>query len=169
LDYRIPKDYHAPLASFYLDEYPMLEFTITTTSNSVDELSDQLQLLGASAVTWRDGGDEPVYEPLPGEIIQWQEMIVSAFFEDHSLKASLESFLHEAQKQQLLFSFTVQEVENKDWVRESLDQFAPICFGKRLWICPSWNTPPRPRSSQRFIGSWSRIWYRNTSDNSVMS
>ena len=35
-------------------------------------------------------------------------------------------------------------LEDKDWVREWMDQFHPVQFGARLWICPSWLTPPEP-------------------------
>ncbi|MCL3782939.1 50S ribosomal protein L11 methyltransferase, partial [Prolixibacteraceae bacterium JC049] len=30
----------------------------------------------------------------------------------------------------------------KDWEREWMDNFHPMCFGQRLWICPSWRDVP---------------------------
>ncbi len=38
----------------------------------------------------------------------------------------------------------IKKIADEDWVRRSLDQFKPMKFGKRLWICPSWFTPPEP-------------------------
>ncbi len=38
--------------------------------------------------------------------------------------------------------FTLQPVADRDWVRESQAQFAPICVADRLWIVPSWHQPP---------------------------
>ena len=40
--------------------------------------------------------------------------------------------------------FTVASVEEEDWVRRSQSQFGPIRIAKRLWIVPSWHTPPDP-------------------------
>ena len=40
--------------------------------------------------------------------------------------------------------FTVAPVEDEDWVRRSQSQFGPIRVSNRLWIVPSWHTPPDP-------------------------
>jgi len=41
-------------------------------------------------------------------------------------------------------AFKVAEVEEEDWVRRSQSQFGPIRVSNRLWIVPSWHTPPDP-------------------------
>ena len=40
--------------------------------------------------------------------------------------------------------FRAGRVEDEDWVRRSQAQFGPLQFGRRLWIVPSWHTPPAP-------------------------
>ncbi|MEK6243482.1 MAG: 50S ribosomal protein L11 methyltransferase [Pseudomonadota bacterium] len=40
--------------------------------------------------------------------------------------------------------FTVAPVEEEDWVRRSQSQFGPICIADRLWVVPSWHSPPDP-------------------------
>ena len=40
--------------------------------------------------------------------------------------------------------FAVTRVEDEDWIRRSQSQFGPIQVGDRLWIVPSWHTPPDP-------------------------
>jgi ribosomal protein L11 methyltransferase len=40
--------------------------------------------------------------------------------------------------------FTVAQLEEEDWVRRSQAQFGPIRISGRLWIVPSWHTPPDP-------------------------
>jgi ribosomal protein L11 methyltransferase len=37
---------------------------------------------------------------------------------------------------------SVSRVEDDDWVRRSQAQFQPIEIGGRLWVGPSWHTPP---------------------------
>ncbi len=41
-------------------------------------------------------------------------------------------------------AFTVTQLEDEDWVRRSQSQFGPIRVSGRLWIVPSWHTPPDP-------------------------
>ena len=41
-------------------------------------------------------------------------------------------------------AFTVAPVEEEDWVRRSQSQFDPIRIAERLWIVPSWHSPPDP-------------------------
>jgi ribosomal protein L11 methyltransferase len=40
----------------------------------------------------------------------------------------------------------VSPLEDKDWEREWMDNFKPMSFGERLWIVPSWTTPPQPEA-----------------------
>ena len=40
--------------------------------------------------------------------------------------------------------FTLAPVDEEDWVRRSQSQFDPIRIAERLWIVPSWHSPPDP-------------------------
>ena len=37
-------------------------------------------------------------------------------------------------------------LEDKDWEREWMQHYHPMRFGSRLWVCPSWMTPPEPEA-----------------------
>lgn len=124
----------------------MLEFHIHTTAQYADELASQLTLLGAAAITWQDAADEPIYELLPGEFVLWDNVMLTALFEDKQAIHSISHYLNEQQAQQVLSQFIAKEVPQQDWVRASLDQFVPLQFGKKLWICPSWHQPPDPHA-----------------------
>jgi ribosomal protein L11 methyltransferase len=41
-------------------------------------------------------------------------------------------------------AFTAARLDDDDWVRRSQSQFDPIRVAERLWIVPSWHTPPDP-------------------------
>jgi ribosomal protein L11 methyltransferase len=41
-------------------------------------------------------------------------------------------------------AFDRQTVADQDWVEKSREQFAPIPVSERLWIVPSWHSPPDP-------------------------
>ncbi len=123
---------------------PWLEIHITAFSDQVATLSDQLILLGAEAVTLKDAGDQPIYEPSDTHPRIWQETILVGLFDHQQEMPPILSYLQSQQAEGLLAHFELKEVADEDWVRRSLDSFSPICFGKRLWICPSWLTPPDP-------------------------
>lgn len=40
--------------------------------------------------------------------------------------------------------FEVQRIEDRDWVRASQREFAPLRITSRLWVVPSWHAPPDP-------------------------
>ena len=40
--------------------------------------------------------------------------------------------------------YKISEVPEQDWVKLTQDQFSPIRISNRLWIVPSWRTPPEP-------------------------
>lgn len=119
-----------------------LEIHITAFSEHVSALSDQLMLLGAEAVTLKDAGDQPIYEPSDADPRIWEETILVGLFDQQQAMPPILSYLEQQQTEGVLTHFELKEVADEDWVRRSLDSFSPICFGKRLWICPSWLTPP---------------------------
>jgi ribosomal protein L11 methyltransferase len=40
-------------------------------------------------------------------------------------------------------AMTLARVEDEDWVRRSQSQFEPLQVGERLWVGPTWCTPPQ--------------------------
>lgn len=121
-----------------------VEFKATTTANRAEEVSVQLQLLGAAAVTFSDAGDQPIYEPTPDAPL-WDNTIVTAYFETADI-TSLTNFAKSLQADDLIKDFQIEILKEQDWVRVSLDQFTPMQFGKRLWVCPGWHKIPDPNA-----------------------
>jgi len=42
--------------------------------------------------------------------------------------------------------YKIEQLEDKDWEREWMDNFHPMQFGHRLWVCPSWRDIPDPNA-----------------------
>lgn len=123
-----------------------IEIHIATNATHADNLSNQLTLLGALAVTMKDAGDQPIYEPSAETPLVWDETTVVGLFDGNHQMLPLVSHFENQQVAGLLSHFRLIPVADEDWVRRSLDSFKPIPFGKRLWICPSWHTPPSPNA-----------------------
>ncbi len=125
----------------------MQEFHILTTAIHADDLSTALSDLGAVAVTWQDAGNQPIYEPKPGEELHWDNIKLIALFDEENLIPSVNQFLADEKSKQTIYSFNTVTVDpNQDWIRASLDLFVPTKFTDRFWVCPSWHTPPNPNA-----------------------
>lgn len=123
---------------------PWIQLRITTTEEKAEQVSDMLQGWGAQAVSFVDAQDTPIYEPMPGEVIYWAKTIVVGLFD---AEHPMDKVLANLQKVALFRNgceYKLEQLEDKDWEREWMDNFHPIKFGNRLWVCPSWRDIPDP-------------------------
>lgn len=121
---------------------PWIQIRLYATAKTANKLSNMLMGQGAQAVTYMDAQDNPVYEPLPGETKLWGETLVTGLFDAETDPAPIIAFFQRHFGKQM--PYKVEQLEDKDWVREWMDHFHPMQFGERLWICPSWRDVPDP-------------------------
>ncbi|MDP2716419.1 50S ribosomal protein L11 methyltransferase [Rheinheimera sp.] len=123
---------------------PWIQLRVSTTEEKAEQVSDMLMGWGAQAVSFLDAHDTPIYEPMPGEVIYWTNTVVVGLFDaEHPMDKVVK------QLQQVSFfkdgvDYKLEQLEDKDWEREWMDNFHPIKFGNRLWVCPSWRDIPDP-------------------------
>ncbi|EDQ02625.1 50S ribosomal protein L11 methyltransferase [Shewanella benthica] len=125
---------------------PWIQLKIDTDSQHADALSDLLMEEGSLSITFEDGKDTPIYEPTLGETPLWNNTVLTALFEADRDLAILVEQLKSLPYLGTDFRYKIEQVEDKDWEREWMDNFHPIQFGKRLWICPSWREIPDPQA-----------------------
>lgn len=123
-----------------------IEAHISTTSAEVAALSDLLTQAGAAAITLYDGGDQPIYEPERDALILWDKAILIGLFDAEIQLEPLRVELTQAKIQGLLNQFEFKKVAEENWVQKSLADFKPLAFGKRLWVCPSWEPLVDPQA-----------------------
>ena len=125
---------------------PWIQLKINTQAEYAERIGDMLTANGAQAVTFVDAKDTPMYEPKPGEVMLWPDtQVVGLYDAEHDMQ----SVVLQLQKSRILgkdFNHKLDQLEDKDWEREWMDNFHPIQFGKRLWICPSWRDIPDPHA-----------------------
>ena len=124
---------------------PWLQLKINTASENVDALSSLLMDLGALSVTYEDAQDQPLFEPPPGETPIWSETIITGLFESNIDIDGTTDQIHQ-QFRDKISAVRSEILEDKDWVREWMDRYQPMQFGKQLWIVPSHHTPPEPQA-----------------------
>ena len=109
--------------------------------DDIEQLSDALEETGALSVTLTDQYDDPILEPAPGAAPLWPNVVVHALY---ALEAEAADAIVCLTTTHANLNYSIHPVPDQDWERTCLDQFKPQLFGKRLWICPSWLTPPDP-------------------------
>jgi ribosomal protein L11 methyltransferase len=122
---------------------PWLQINTLITDTEADDMEQLFQSAGAVSVTLLDAEDVPVFQLDPGTTPLWQNMRLSALFE---ATASVEQIVNQLQAGSRLQpqDLHIEEIPDQDWERAWMDDFKPIRFGNRLWVCPSWLTPPEP-------------------------
>ena len=58
------------------------QLSVAAEEAQTESLSDQFFELGALSVSFQDEGDQPLFEPKPGEIPLWHKTRVIALFEE---------------------------------------------------------------------------------------
>ncbi|MBT8447704.1 MAG: 50S ribosomal protein L11 methyltransferase, partial [Gammaproteobacteria bacterium] len=118
-----------------------LQLRLDGTPADVAAVEETLLAAGALSVTLEDRADQPVLEPAVGETPLWASLRITGLFRADTdmgpVLAALPPLPPSAHPR-------VEILEDKDWEREWMQHYQPMRFGQRLWICPSWQTPPDP-------------------------
>lgn len=121
---------------------PWIQLKINTTGQHAEDLGDALIESGAVSVTFQDTHDTPVFEPLPGETRLWGDTDVIGLYDAETDMRETIAILEHCPLLSPGFRHRIEQIEDKDWEREWMDNFHPMRFGERLWICPSWRDVP---------------------------
>lgn len=122
--------------------------SLETDAAHAEVLSDALMEQGALSVQVEDADagterETPQFgEPGSVNTPLWAQSRVVAMFEpgvnviERATAACLACGLDD------LPEIALEEVAEQDWVKLTQSQFDPICINDKLWIVPSWHTPP---------------------------
>ena len=98
---------------------------------------------GALSVTVLDAQDHPLNEPQPGELPLWPTVTIEALF---AAEHPMDQAIAELNATGIVHAdeaVTVSTLDDQVWTRAWMDDFQPMAFGQRLWVCPT-HTPPNP-------------------------
>lgn len=123
-----------------------LQLTLLADGRDPEPFEDALLAAGALAVTLTDNDDQPVLEPAPGETPIWPRTRVTGLFEAHTDIEAVKYRLTHTLGPELLATVWLDGLEDRDWVRVWLEDFHPMRFGRRLWVCPGDVAPPDPEA-----------------------
>ncbi len=130
-----------------------IEFPLGALEPEIVEAA--LAEVGAVAVTLQDRGDQPVLEPKPGEVRLWADTLVRALFSEEAaagqpveacLRARAAQSIERLARRlgaELAAAARVRLVEERIWERVWLEDWRPLRFGRRLWVCPTTSAAPQ--------------------------
>lgn len=130
-----------------------LELRFTAPAEAAERLSEALSGAGAMSVDIADAdagtaGEQAVYAEPGGaecDASLWPRCTVSALFTEPCEAAAVAARAAQAAGLAGLEP-QLKRVRDEDWVRISQSQFEPIRVADRLWIVPSWHSPPDPQA-----------------------
>lgn len=103
---------------------------------------------GAVSILLEDAGDEPLFEPMPGEEPLWGEVVLTAIFDTNSddtfAKVNFEHLASQIAAEIGASRFWLSALDDKDWTREWMTYYKPIACAGNLWIVPEWLEAPDP-------------------------
>jgi ribosomal protein L11 methyltransferase len=122
---------------------PWVQLHLTSDRDTAPVLEDRLLACGALSVTLADSEDEPILEPGVGETPLWQSVRITGLFEADIDRRTVTSAIADIAGTRAADPVW-ETLADRPWERTWMDDFAPIRCGDRLWICPSWQSPPDP-------------------------
>ena len=114
-----------------------LQITFAVENTQAEQFGELLFENGALSVTMLDAADQPIYEPPLNTTPLWKETQLKTLFEIGTNADELLDELQSKWGKQLPF-FDIEELEDEDWILKGTADFHAMQFGKRLWVCPSW-------------------------------
>ena len=128
----------------------MFELVLQAPQALVDDVCDALaDALGALSVAVEDAAagspaEQPLFgEPgLPAPAPAWEQSTLTALFDDAAAAERAATWLLAQHGADGVALQRLAELADRDWVRLTQSQFAPVQITPVLWIVPSWHAPP---------------------------
>jgi len=133
---------------------PWLQLFAHSQRDQISSIEDALIEAGAVSVTLQEhipqGAEEQaILEPDLGETPLWDHSRITGLFKaDCDTKRITQALTGNLTPPPIL---RWEQLEDKDWEREWMDNYHPIQCSDKLWICPSWKLPPDPSATNLLL------------------
>ncbi len=136
---------------------PYLQLELPCPRSLQPRIEHALEDAGALSVTLQDAhldaaDEQAIFEPGVGETPLWDELRLQALFDGDADALALLAALEAAEPQLDWSQARFDRIEDQDWERAWMDQYAPLRFGARTWIVP-WNRDLPEEAQQQVLCS----------------
>jgi ribosomal protein L11 methyltransferase len=112
-----------------------MQLTLQTNKDQADFVSEILTGLDSVSITFSDTKDDAIFEPPVGETPLWKNVTITALFDLNIDQANISHMLENiCHINELHFEL----LKGRVWEDECKKDFHAMQFGKRIWVCPSW-------------------------------
>ena len=124
-----------------------LNVEVSADRDTAEALADALLAQGALSVAIEDAAagataEEPKFDAPDRAAPLWTHCLLRALFAPATDIANTVAQATAALGMTDSPAYRVRRIGDKDWVRFSQSQFGPSKVSERLWVIPSWHTPP---------------------------
>ncbi|MDO4441658.1 MAG: 50S ribosomal protein L11 methyltransferase [Moraxella sp.] len=109
----------------------------------------------AVSIILEDAGDEPLFEPMPGEEPLWGDVVITAIFDTNSddrfAGTDFEGMASRIAAEVGATRFWTTRLDDKDWSREWMVHYRPVKCAGNLWIVPEWLDAPDPDATNLIL------------------
>ena len=113
------------------------QISFEVKKSETDLVSEVLMGLGSVSITYSDALDDAIYEPPVGQTPLWDNVKVNALFSSEVNQKSIETSISDICNIVVIDTVTLKD---RVWEEECQKDFPSMRFGKKLWVCPSWDT-----------------------------
>ncbi|MEF8834003.1 MAG: 50S ribosomal protein L11 methyltransferase [Halofilum sp. (in: g-proteobacteria)] len=125
---------------------PWLQVKVATNPEYTQAVEDALTAAGAASVTLEGADESLVLEPAPGETPLWGTTRVIGLFDDSigrgAVLDALAGLGEEAAAEPVF-----EQLPDREWSRVWLEDWAPLRFGRHLWVAPHEATVDDPAAT----------------------
>jgi ribosomal protein L11 methyltransferase len=112
------------------------QISFEVKKSETDLVSEVLMGLGSISITYSDALDDAIYEPPVGQTPLWDNVKVNALFSSEVNQKFIETSISDICNIVVIDTVTLKD---RVWEEECQKDFPSMRFGKRLWVCPSWD------------------------------
>ncbi len=116
---------------------PWIQLTLNATSKNAHQIGELLMDTGALSTTFTNPQDNPIVDTLSDDTQLWPSTNITGLYGADSQMLSVLAMLNASPLLSKGFCPKIEFLADKNWTREWMNNFHPMKFGKRLWICPS--------------------------------
>ncbi|MFZ0219354.1 MAG: 50S ribosomal protein L11 methyltransferase [Candidatus Aquirickettsiella sp.] len=119
-----------------------LQLHLDTLREHTEKVSDFLESAQALSITWQALDQQSLYEPPLDSTPLWEKVKISALFDEHISLSTVLDALNQTFDKKIILATHNEILPDQAWERSWLHAFKPMCFGKKLMVCPSAYDPP---------------------------
>jgi ribosomal protein L11 methyltransferase len=127
-----------------------LKFEMHLDGLDAGRVENALRSAGALCVTFEDAGDSPIYQPGTELPPLWNDTRITGLFPAATDVRAVCACLLATLGIEHVPAYRSEPLEDREWVREWLNDLNPMCFGRRLWVYPG-NWVPADASAVNLI------------------